>query len=69
MIKSWGLKLAKRSCHRKATIAVARKLGVVMHAMWRHGTFYIGDAAATKADIAKRAAIKNSKLLGAHVRA
>jgi uncharacterized membrane protein YccC len=44
------LKLAKRSCHR-----IARKLGVVMHAMWRQGTFYIGDAAAAKADIAKRA--------------
>jgi transposase len=28
-----GLALAKRSCHRKATVAVARNLAVIMHAM------------------------------------
>ncbi len=65
-IKSWGAQLAKRSCHRKAAVAVARKLAVVMHAMWRHGTFYMGDATATKADVAARAKIKNRKLLRAH---
>jgi len=65
MIKSWGLKIAKRSCHRKAAVAVARKLGVVMHAMWRDGSFYVGDAAATKAEVSSRAKIKNRKLLGA----
>lgn len=65
-IKSWGMQLAKRGCHRKATVAVARKLAVVMHAMWRHGTFYIGDASATKADVAVRAKIKSRKLLGTH---
>jgi transposase len=65
-IKSWGTQLAKRSCHRKAAVAVARKLAVVMHAMWRHGTFYIGDATATKADVATRAKIKNRKLLRGH---
>jgi transposase len=27
---TWGLPLAKRSCHRKATVAVARKLAVIM---------------------------------------
>ncbi len=65
-IKTWGLKIAKRGCHRKATVAVARKLGVVMHAMWRHGTCYIGDASAPKAEVAARAKIKGRKLLGAH---
>jgi transposase len=65
MIKSWGLKIAKRSCHRKAAVAVARKLGVVMHAMGRDGSFYVGDAAATKAEVSSRAKIKNRKLLGA----
>ena len=39
----WGMALARRSCHRKATVAVARKLAVVMHAMWIDGTFYCGD--------------------------
>ena len=38
-IKSWGQKIAKR-CHKKAVVAVARKLAVVMHAMWRDGTLY-----------------------------
>ena len=43
-LKTWGLMLAKRGCHRKATVAVARKMAVVMHAMWRDGTVYVGDA-------------------------
>ena len=42
-IKTWGLKLAKTKCHAKARVAVARKLAIVMHAMWRDGTFYVGD--------------------------
>jgi hypothetical protein len=33
-VRTWDLALAKRSCHRKATVAVARKLAVIMHAMW-----------------------------------
>lgn len=33
-VKSWGQAIAKRSCHRKACVAVARKLAVIMHAMW-----------------------------------
>jgi transposase len=58
--------LAKRSCHRKATVAVARKMAVVMHAMWRDGAAYVGDAAARQTDVAARAAVKARKLLGAH---
>ncbi len=38
-LKTWGLKLAKR-CHKKAVVAVARKLAVIMHAMWRDGSEY-----------------------------
>jgi hypothetical protein len=44
-----GLALARRSCHRKPTVAVARKLAVIMHAMWTDGTCYVGDAADTPA--------------------
>ena len=51
LIKAWGLKLAKTKCHAKARVAVARKLAVVMHAMWRDGTSYIGDASAEQHDI------------------
>jgi transposase len=37
-LKSWGLRLAKRSSKKKACVAVARRLAVIMHAMWRDGT-------------------------------
>lgn len=65
-VKSWGLAIAKRTSHRKATVAVARKLAVIMHAMWVDGTFYCGDPAASQADVSERAAVKERKLLGAH---
>lgn len=62
-VKSWGLAIAKRSSHRKATVAVARKLAVIMHAMWVDGTFYCGDPAASPADVRAHAAEKERKLL------
>ncbi|MEK9285756.1 IS110 family transposase, partial [Bradyrhizobium sp. ISRA442] len=65
-VKTWGLAIAKRTSHRKATVAVARKLAVIMHAMWVDGTFYCGDPAASQADVRARAAVKERKLLGAH---
>jgi transposase len=33
-LKAWGTKLAKRNGLRKAKVAVARKLAVIMHRMW-----------------------------------
>jgi len=33
-LKAWGMKLAKTRGHRKAVIAVARKLAVVLHRIW-----------------------------------
>jgi transposase len=39
-LKSWGLKLAKRSTLKNAITAVARRLAVIMHAMWRDGTCF-----------------------------
>jgi len=44
-LKSWGVRLAKRSSLKKAKIAVARKLAVVMHRMWRDGTPFRWTAA------------------------
>jgi transposase len=32
-LKSWGLRIAKRSCMNKAIVAVARRLAVIMHQM------------------------------------
>jgi transposase len=37
-LKAWGMRLAKRNGLRKATVAVARKLAVIMHRMWIDGT-------------------------------
>jgi transposase len=39
-LKDWGLRLAKRSSKKKACVAVARKLAITMHAMWRDGTVF-----------------------------
>ena len=37
-LKAWGAKLTKRSGLRKAKVAVARKLAVILHRMWIDGT-------------------------------
>ena len=38
VLKAWGLRLAKTRGHRRAVIAVARKLAVILHQMWIHDT-------------------------------
>ncbi|ERP91232.1 hypothetical protein Q669_32040 [Labrenzia sp. C1B10] len=37
-LKAWATKLAKRSSHRQAIVALARRLAVIMHRMWSDGT-------------------------------
>jgi hypothetical protein len=37
-LKAWGMRLAKRNGLRKATVAVARKLAVILHRMWMDRT-------------------------------
>jgi len=37
-VKAWGVRLAKRNGLRKAKVAVARKLAVILHRMWIDGT-------------------------------
>lgn len=37
-LKEWALGIAKRSTMRKARVALARRLAIIMHAMLRHGT-------------------------------
>jgi len=37
-LKDWAFAIAKRSTMRKAKIALARRLAIIMHAMLRHGT-------------------------------
>lgn len=40
-LKAWGHRLWKRIGFKKAKIAVARKLAVMLHRMWREGTDFI----------------------------
>ncbi len=37
-LKSWGTRIAKRGSMKKAYVAVARKLAVIMHRIWVDGT-------------------------------
>lgn len=37
-LKAWGMKLAPRIGAKKACVAVARKLAIIMHRMWLDGT-------------------------------
>ncbi|WMS45326.1 IS110 family transposase (plasmid) [Acuticoccus sp. MNP-M23] len=39
-LRSWGMRLVKRIGFKRAAIAVARKIGVIMHAIWVDGTEY-----------------------------
>ena len=43
-LKAWGMRIMKRSGAKKAKVAMARKLAVIMHRMWMDGTAFIwGD--------------------------
>jgi transposase len=33
-VKAWGVKIAAKRGHKRAVVAVARKLAVIMHRMW-----------------------------------
>lgn len=37
-LKNWGAKIAKRAGFKKARVALARKMAVVLHRMWADGT-------------------------------
>ena len=46
-LKAWALRLVKRRGAKRAKVALARKLAVLMHRMWVDGTefeFGAGDA-------------------------
>jgi transposase len=48
-LKSWGMRLAARAGMRKAKVALARKLAVVLHRMLADGTSFVADKAAAAA--------------------
>jgi transposase len=37
-LKAWALRVAQRRGKKRATVALARRIGVVLHRMWRDGT-------------------------------
>ena len=39
-LKAWGMRLAKRNGMKKAQVAVARKLAVILHCIWVDGTTF-----------------------------
>lgn len=39
-LKAWGIRLAKRNGMKKAQVAVARKLAVILHCIWVDGTTF-----------------------------
>jgi transposase len=39
-LKAWGMRLVRTRGRRRALVAVARKLAVILHRMWRDGTDY-----------------------------
>ena len=39
-LKVWGMQLARQRGHKRAVVAVARKLAVILHRMWLDGTTY-----------------------------
>jgi transposase len=48
-LKSWAMRLAMRAGMRKAKVALARKLAVVMHRMLANDTEFVADKAAAAA--------------------
>ena len=45
-LRSWGMRLREKIGFKRAAVAVARKLAVVMHAMLRSGELFTRTAAA-----------------------
>ena len=39
-LRAWGMRVAQRRGMKRAVVAVARRLGVVLHRMWADGTLF-----------------------------
>jgi transposase len=48
-LRRWGLTLKAKVGHRKAVVAVARKLAVILHAMWAKGEAFRAEPALAEA--------------------
>jgi transposase len=64
-LRRWGLKLAERggkSGKKRAIIAVARKLAVLLHHLWLSGEVYFSAASIAKAFLNKWASSTRKKI-------
>ena len=48
-LKRWGLQIAERRGAKRVRVAVARKLAVILHRIWRDGTIFVDRMAAAAA--------------------
>jgi type I restriction-modification system DNA methylase subunit len=55
-LRAWGMKIAQRAGLKKAVVAVARRLAVIMLAMWRDGSDFRWGAAPAGQGLAAAAA-------------
>lgn len=46
-LKAWGMRIAKRAGARRARVALARKIAVILHRMWLSGTDFQWEAPAS----------------------
>ena len=46
-LKAWGMKLAKRIGMKKAKVAIARKIALILHCIWVDGTSFGWGQSAT----------------------
>lgn len=46
-LKAWGVRVSAKRGHKRAVVAVARKLAVIMHRMWLDGSEFRFSAAET----------------------
>lgn len=44
-LKAWAMRIAARRGAKRAKVALARKLAVILHAMWRNGSPFEDRAA------------------------
>ena len=64
-LKTWGLELAKDKFHAKTAVAVARKLVVIVHAMWRDGSEYVAGIGAAEKPAGKQATRRRGAIAAA----
>ncbi len=50
-LRTWGLEIAARRGKNQATVAVARRLALILHSMWRNGSEFRWESAGSKPNL------------------